>query len=123
LGISEFVTFAGFRKDFLSILKSVDIFVNPSLSEGLPNVVLEALAMGKPVVATAVGGVPELILPNTTGILIEAGNSKALAQGVLDLLNNPDQAQKMGNEGMKLVQKSFSLEDQNEKLEKLYLEV
>lgn len=123
LGISEFVTFAGFRKDLPGILKNIDIFVNPSLSEGLPNVVLEALAMSKPVVATAVGGVPELILPNTTGILIEAGNSKALAQGILDLLNDPDQAQKMGNEGRKLVQKSFSFEDQNGKLEKLYLEV
>ncbi|NLN15971.1 MAG: glycosyltransferase family 4 protein [Firmicutes bacterium] len=79
LGLSSRVIFTGFRADALSLLQAADIFVLPSLSEGMPLSVLEAMALGKPVIATRVGGIPEVIEHGKTGWLVPPGNAGALA--------------------------------------------
>jgi len=79
LGLSSRVIFTGFRADALSLLQAANIFVLPSLSEGMPLSVLEAMALGKPVIATRVGGIPEVIEQGKTGWLVPPGNAGALA--------------------------------------------
>ena len=79
LGLASRVIFTGFRADALSLVQAADIFVLPSLSEGLPLSVLEAMALGKPVIATRVGGIPEVIDDGKTGWLVPPGNTGALA--------------------------------------------
>jgi len=123
LNIKERVFFAGFRKDFASYLKEIGIFVNPSLSEGLPNVVLEAFALAKPVVATDVGGTPELVYNQKTGILVPPKNSKELAEGILFCLRNPAKAKELGLAAQELVKERFNFQKQTEELEGLYWDV
>jgi glycosyltransferase involved in cell wall biosynthesis len=88
----------------------MDIFVLPSCREGLPNVILEAMAMARPVVATDVGGVSELVEHEVTGFLVEAGHPQPLAQALLRLMDNPGLAAQMGAAGRQLVERQFSLE-------------
>ncbi len=85
-GIAANVRFLGFRRDVPALLNAADLFVMPSLSEGLPLAILEAMAAKVPIVATAVGGVPELIQPGRTGWLVPAGDGAALAAGLSDAL-------------------------------------
>jgi sugar transferase (PEP-CTERM/EpsH1 system associated) len=108
LGISGIVTFAGFRSDVAEILAACDVFVLPSLWEGMPNVVLEAMAVGLPVVATQVGGVPEIVLDGETGLLVPPGDSETLAQALIRLLRDPDLRSRMGRAGRRRVEQHFS---------------
>src|SRR5262249_57739990 len=78
-GLAGVFVFAGFRTDLDRLMPSADLFVLPSFTEGLPNVVLEASAAGVPVVATAVGGTPEVLADGKTGYLVPARNADALA--------------------------------------------
>lgn len=89
LGINERVTFLGHRKNIHEVYEALDVLVLPSRSEGLPNVILEAMALGIPVVATAAGGTPELVRHGETGYLAGADVVRDLAQGVLDTLRDP----------------------------------
>lgn len=82
LGITKHVMFAGFKKDIQSWIQASDLLVNPSLTEGTPNVVLEAMALGTPVIATAVGGVPDLIEHLESGVLVAPGDSASLAAAI-----------------------------------------
>jgi glycosyltransferase involved in cell wall biosynthesis len=77
----------------------MDIFVLPSISEGLPMCMLEAMAMRKPIVATAVGGVPEVVVDGETGILIPAKDPASLASAIADLLAVPKRLRQMGDKG------------------------
>jgi len=88
LGVAAHTGFLGFRRDVPDLLNAADLFVMPSLSEGLPLAVLEAMAAEVPVVATAVGGIPELIHHGRTGWLVPPGDSAALAAGLSDALAN-----------------------------------
>ncbi len=85
LPISSPVTFLGLRTDVPRVLRTFDIFVLPSLSEGMPNVLLQAMAAGLPCIATAVGGTPELIRHGETGLLVPSEDPAALAEAVLSL--------------------------------------
>ncbi len=87
LDLTEQVIFAGLRLDSDTLYPFAELFILPSRWEGMPNAVLEAMAAGKPVVATEVGGVPELVLHGETGILVPPGDTDALAQAILDLLH------------------------------------
>ena len=95
-GIAQRVIFPGTVQQVNRLLHGMDILAHPSLSEGLPNVVLEAMAMQKPVVATAVGGVPELIADGKDGILIPANHIHALTEALSGLLKNPLQRSTIG---------------------------
>jgi glycosyltransferase involved in cell wall biosynthesis len=98
-GLAENVALLGFVRDVRSLLAAADVFVMPSLSEGLGVAVLEAMAMGKPVVATDAGGLPEAVMHGETGLVVPAGDAEALAEAMTALLEKPTRAREMGRAG------------------------
>lgn len=121
LGIADYVFFSGFRDDISSILAATDIFVLPSLFEGLPNVILEAMASGLPVVATDVGGIPEVVENGKSGILIKPKDYPGLADTILDLLEKEDLRITMGRRGREIVEEKFNFERMLRDYDNLYL--
>ena len=120
LGISQRVHFLGNRTDVSRLLSGMDIFVLPSVWEGMPNAVLEAMAVGLPVVATAVGGTPELVVDGVTGLLVRPRDPLALAETLAVLLRDSDQRRKMGRAGRERVVQCFGVERVVEQTERLY---
>lgn len=110
LGIERACRFVGVREDIADLLVAADLFVLPSLSEGFPFVLLEALAMGCPVVASRVNGVPELIEDRKTGLLVPARDPQALARAIRDMLSDPTAASKMGAAGRAVVQDRLTVD-------------
>jgi glycosyltransferase involved in cell wall biosynthesis len=109
LGLSSWVVFSGTRRDVPRVLHALDVFVLPSLYEGFGIAILEAMAAGKPVVATTVGGIPEFVVPGETGLLVEPGNHGALAKAIEDLLRDPERARDMGMRGRARVLDAFQV--------------
>lgn len=120
LGIERHVRFLGMRHDIPRLLAVMDLFVLPSLSEGLSLALLEAMAAGKPVVASRVGGNPELIVEGRTGILVEAGDVRGLADGIVRLLADRPMLQRFGREGAVRVNAQFSIDRMVEQYRALY---
>ncbi len=108
LGISNAVQFMGFRSDVQSILRSADIFVLPSLFEGLPLSLLEAMAAGKPVVATDVDGTHDVVIDGATGFLVPPKDPAALSQRIAELLADSRMRERFGQAGKERVFASFS---------------
>ena len=101
LGLAGRVEFAGFLSDVRGALAQADVFVQPSLWEGLGLAVLEAMAMAKPVVVSDAGGLPESVVAGETGLVVPAGDAGALGEAILFLIRNPDRAREMGEAGRK----------------------
>ena len=120
LGLSDCTVFAGARRDIPRILPLLDLFVLPSLYEGFGIAILEAMAAGKPVVATAVGGIPEFVVPGETGLLVEAGNAAALADAIRSLLRDPERARQMGIQGRARVLAAFQMSTVIRRHEQVY---
>ena len=99
-----------------------DMLVLPSLNEGMGRVLVEAMAAGKPVVASRVGGIPDLVRQGETGYLVPPADEEALANGIKMLLDDPDKAKQMGQHG-KEYSHQFSLETMIEKLDNLYYDL
>jgi len=97
--LTDQVEFLAFVSDVRPVLAAADLFAMPSLSEGLGVATLEAMAMAKPVVASATGGLRELVLDGETGLLVPPADADALAEGLLVLLRDPARAQRMGQAG------------------------
>ncbi|OQW62567.1 MAG: hypothetical protein BVN29_19400 [Nitrospira sp. ST-bin5] len=110
LGIEENIRFLGIRQDVPRLLSVLDAFVLPSLSEGLSLALLEAMAAGKPVVATAVGGNPELVEQGQTGFLVSSEDAGSLATKLIELLQDPLMMRRFSEHGAKRVRQLFSLE-------------
>lgn len=108
--LEQHVTFWGFRKDIPDILAQLDILVLPSLQEPFGKIVIEAMAMGKPVIASRVGGVPEIVMHGETGILVPPKDSAAIQQALEQLIHDQEKRKQMGIEGRKRVEQHFSLE-------------
>jgi glycosyltransferase involved in cell wall biosynthesis len=108
LGIADRVVFTGARTDIPRLLAAMNVFVMPSLYEGGPITVLEAMAMAKPVVATPVGMVPDAITDGSSGLLVPLADAAALTQAVSQLLGDPDLAGRIGREGREVVSQRFS---------------
>ncbi len=123
LRIQDKVIFTGYRKDIELFFSAFNVFVLPSLTEGLPNVILEALAFRKPVVATNVGGVGELVRHKETGWLTESANINGLFEGISFCLMNQTEAQQMARNGHKLIKERFTVEQRVTKMEDLYREI
>lgn len=123
LGIESVVHFIGFRRDISNILSSSDVMVLPSLSEGLPNVVLEAFSIGIPVVATRVGGVPELVIHDDTGLLCESADPQGLAEQMSRLADNANLRASLSESAYRYVLDEFTFDKQTKKLEALYNEI
>jgi glycosyltransferase involved in cell wall biosynthesis len=113
------VKFLGWREDINEIMPILDMLVLPSLNEGMGRVLVEAMAAGKPVVASNVGGIPDLVRHGETGYLVPPADEKALADSIKKLLDDPGNAWEMGQQGKKHCQQ-FSLEAMIEKLDDLY---
>jgi glycosyltransferase involved in cell wall biosynthesis len=119
-GISSAVIMPGFREDIPQVLNTLDVFVFPSLQEALGTAVLEAMAMKKPVVATRVGGIPEVVREGETGYLVEPGNSGAVAERVIPLLQDKDLRLKMGMQGRRRVEEYYDNRLMVQRIEQLY---
>jgi glycosyltransferase involved in cell wall biosynthesis len=110
LGIKQALTFTGFRKDVGAFYNIADLFVMSSVQEGLGTAVLDALALGKPVVAANAGGIPEIIKDGESGRLVGAADPQALAEGIIEMLTNVDQARAMARRGQDNVKAKFSID-------------
>jgi glycosyltransferase involved in cell wall biosynthesis len=120
-GMADHIRFLGRRDDARSFIAAADLFVNPSDVEGLPLVVLEALALARPVVATSVGGVPSVVIDGETGRLVPPGDPEALAAAITDVLLDPNRGA-LGDAGAALVTQRFGAAGMVATYEKLYLE-
>ncbi len=123
LGIAKNILFLGQRRDIPSILNMLDVFALSSLSEEISLAILEAMAMRKPVVATNVGGNPEIITNSINGLLVPSKDEDALAQAIIKLLQNKELAMKIAQAAYETVREKFSLEVMMKKTENLYKEL
>lgn len=109
-GIEKLVWFAGERQDIASIMQTLDLFVLPSINEGISNTILEAMASGLPVIATNVGGNPELVKNNQTGYLVSKQNPIEMAKAFNKYIDDPALLKSHGKAGRLLCEKKFSLQ-------------
>jgi glycosyltransferase involved in cell wall biosynthesis len=122
-GLEGNILILGFRNNVNMLLQIMDIFVLSSTTEGLPVSVIEAMASSKPVVATNVGGLPEIVIHRQSGYLVEPGNAEALAEKTLILLDDEALRERMGRVGRKSVEEKFSLRVMVNKYQNLYGEL
>ena len=123
LDLSDSVVFTGFLEDVPRIIATFDVAVLPSYFEGMGRVLLEAMAMEKPVVGTRVGGIPDLIEPGLNGYLVKPGSERELASAVLTILNDPGLAARMGEEGRKRMTDRFSADTMVRSIDEVYREL
>jgi glycosyltransferase involved in cell wall biosynthesis len=125
LGIAEHVEFHGpaSAEEVRELLAQASVFVLPSVSEGLPNSVLEAMAMEVPVVVTDAGGMPEAVADGVEGFVVPRRDYRALAEKIETLLRNPGLAREMGKRGRERVLRQFTLERQTETFLQVYQEL
>ena len=124
LNVSDRVVFAGHREDIPSVLKAIDILVFPTVSgEGFSRVILEAMAAGKPVVATAVGGNPEAVEDSITGYIVPPRDAPALTSKIKELIKNKEKRGKMGKAGRKRVEELFTIQRYVQGVQGVYREV
>ena len=123
LGIDKSVILTGHRNDLKNLYISFDIFLMTSLTEGLPNVLLEAMAMGMPVVATSVGGVSELVIDEKTGSLCQAGDIKALRRKVVRLLENQEKRKRFSLNARERIVERFCFRGRLGRIEDYYLKI
>ncbi len=110
LGLAKSVRFMGRVDAVEEVYAAADVAVLASYGEGMPNALMEAMAASLPVVATGVGGIPELVADGRTGMLVPAGDSLALSTALSDIFGDPDRAGRMGRAGRKRIENHFSIE-------------
>jgi glycosyltransferase involved in cell wall biosynthesis len=123
LGITEHVTFAPHVREYIDVLEALDIFVLPSLQQGLGTVMIEAMALQKPVIAARVGGVQSVVRDGETGLLVPSGDVIALAEAMIRLLRCPAEAARLGSAGRALVTRDFNVEQMAGRTAELYRQV
>lgn len=121
LGIRQNIIMTGYRSDMPNVMAALDVFVLPSLIEGVSQVINQASAMKRPVVGTNVGSVYEQIIDRETGFLIEKANSAQIRDSIVAILKDPEMGKAMGEKGRKLVEERFSLDVMLDKTEALYV--
>jgi L-malate glycosyltransferase len=110
LGLERHVILAGFRDDALGLMKSFDLFVMSSVTEGLGSAMLEAMACGKAIVGTRAGGIPEAVADGVTGRLVPPADDESLARAIVDVLRDEARRREMGEAGRRRVVEEFSIE-------------
>jgi glycosyltransferase involved in cell wall biosynthesis len=123
LGIRENFLFTGHREDVPRLISAMDICVLSTHKEGFPLSILEMMAMRKPVVATSVGGIPEIVRPGVNGYLHQHGNSKELADAIVTLIEDPDKIKKMGLAACEEVKKNYARDTYIENISRAYSDV
>ncbi len=120
LELTEKVLFTGYRQDMADVLNAIDVFVLPSKIEGFPVSILEAMALGKPVIASSVGGVSELVVDRETGLLVSPNDVSTLALAIEQLATAPDMRHEMGRKGRFRVEEFFTLKKMVQQIFDLY---
>lgn len=123
LGLCKNIFFLGARSDIAEILNCIDIFLLPSLNEGFGIVLVEAMAMKKPVIATNVGGVPEIVVNETTGILLSPKDPEAFSSAIIRLYDTPEISMKMGLAGYNRARRLFDITTTVTEFESLYCDL
>jgi glycosyltransferase involved in cell wall biosynthesis len=123
LGIREKIIFTGFREDAIRILAACDLFVLSSLYEGLPVALLEAMALGKPPVVTAVGGIPEVVTDGVDGFLVQPKDYEGLANRIIALIRDGELRGQISGRAAKKIEEKFSLRDMIGRVEDIYNQV
>jgi len=119
-GLKDHIIFAGFRKNVPELLSSFDLFVLPSLSEGLPTVILEAMWAGVPVIATDIGGIPEIVTDGETGFLVKPKDPDALIEKMILYLRDRALRRQISYRAKEFVVKNFSVEQKVLRLNQIY---
>jgi L-malate glycosyltransferase len=123
LGIADRVLFTGFRSDCEALMKQFDIFCLPSRSEGLSSAILTAMANRLPVVATKVGGIPELVKDGETGLLVQPDQPEQLAGALSHLLDSADLRHRFGQKGRRRIEERFTLSRKLDETERFYVQL
>jgi glycosyltransferase involved in cell wall biosynthesis len=124
MGLDRSVRLTGFRRDIPEVMAALDVLVLPSIrSEAIPQVIPQALAVGTPVVASTVGGSPELIRDGENGRLVPPGDARALADAILALLREPEQARAMARAGQALVRERYTIDATMARTTRVYHEL
>jgi glycosyltransferase involved in cell wall biosynthesis len=121
--MEDFFLMTGHRKDMPEIISITDIGVISSQAEGVPQFLLQAMAMARPMVATKVGGIPEIVAPEVNGLLIPPEDPAALAQAVIRLLDDQALAERLGEKARKLIEEKYSAAGMAEEVYRVYLKV
>ena len=122
LGIAERVIVTGYRTDAIDLMQLFDCFVQTSVFEGMPMALLEAMALSKPIVATSVGGVPEVVEDGVTGTLLQSRDPKVLADAILHLVSSHGERERIGKAGYDRYQRRFTARAMVSHYEELYSE-
>jgi glycosyltransferase involved in cell wall biosynthesis len=122
LGITKSFLFTGHREDVPRLISAMDICVLSTHKEGFPLSILEMMAMRKPVIATSVGGIPEIVRPGINGYLHQHGNSQELAEAIMTLIESPEKTKRMGLAAYEEVKKNYARDTYIENISKAYLE-
>lgn len=120
LDAHDVIKFIGFRRDMPDLMASADLFVLPSVAEAFGVVFAEAIYLGVPIVATRIGGIPEIVSDGVDGILIPPANSEAIAEATADLLNNPNKLKSLAGAGREKVIGKFEFKDMTRQYEAVY---
>jgi glycosyltransferase involved in cell wall biosynthesis len=123
LGIKQNVIFTGFRQDVAALVSIFDVFVLSSLAEGLPLALLEAMVRGKPPVATAVGGIPEVIEDGVNGLLVPPKDPQAIATKIIQLLEDQDLRVSISANAVRTVKERFGIQEMIKKVEAVYSDI
>ncbi len=119
-GLGERIRVLGYRADTLALYHAMDVFVSSSIREGLPNVILEAMAVEVPVVCTRVAGIPDLIRDGENGLIVDAGSVDALSQGIRRLLSDGSLRQRLSASGRETVERSYGFSQRMERIRAIY---
>jgi glycosyltransferase involved in cell wall biosynthesis len=120
LGLGERVRLLGYCPDTCGLYQALDVFALSSHREGLPNVLLEAMAMQVPVVATCIAGIPRLIQSGENGVLVESGNLEELTGALRDLLHDPSRRRRLAETGRKTIENGYSFASRMERIRRIY---
>lgn len=120
LRIDKRITFTGHRDDIPEILPEMDLVISPSLFEGMPNALLEAMAAGRPVIANAVDGITEVVTSPELGVLVSPGNVRELRDAVVSLLRDPERRRSLGEAARNHVERNFTTKAMVDRLETLF---
>jgi len=121
--LESHILMTGYREDIPAILSFTDLGIISSVAEGIPQFLFQIMAMGKPVIATEVGGIPEIVTSGVTGVLIPPEDPAALAKALVQVLGDPGSARRLGEEGRRLVEKEYTVEKMAEKVYRVYQQV
>ncbi|HEX5133183.1 MAG TPA: glycosyltransferase family 4 protein [Candidatus Krumholzibacteria bacterium] len=120
LGVAEHVIMAGFRDDIPAVMKAIDVLVLPSIVEGFGYVLVEAMAAAKPVVATSVSSIPEIVRGGSTGLLVDIHQPEALTAALVSILEDPERAREMGRAGRRVALAEFTLDRMIDRTEAVF---